>query len=70
MNDNLNMILTDASGYLINDACELDRNEGNNKKHLKNMAYNCFKILDEISRPLYLDKITFQCFLCFVFMRH
>ena len=32
LDDNLNMILTEGSGYLLNDACELDRIEGNNSK--------------------------------------
>ena len=35
VDDDLNMILTDGAGNLLNDACELDRIEGNDLKKLK-----------------------------------
>ena len=34
MDDNLNVIVTEGAGDTVNDACDLDRIEGNNlKKH-------------------------------------
>ena len=69
MGDNLNTILIEGSGYLLNNAFDLDSIKGNNEKHLENMSYHCFKIYENAC-PLYLDKPTFCHFACCIVMRH